>query len=134
MEVSFSKNSESSPIFSIRPACNAPDAIISPTGCSHTLRNSTVPRKVRSSNLNDRKYCKSEIFGWNVISRYLFSSKYSPFIRSEEKYLLKTTGGKLIYFPSLSTQYKLILFMYRTISSVVSNTTLYISTLWRFKP
>ena len=46
MEVSFSKNSESSPIFSKRPACNAPDAIISPTGCSHTLRNSTVVASV----------------------------------------------------------------------------------------
>ena len=57
--VSEARSDASADTFSASPAWNAAGAKASRTGCSQTERNSTVPRCVRSSNLNGRSQATS---------------------------------------------------------------------------
>ena len=85
---------------------NAAGAKASRTGCSQTERNSTVPRCVRSSNLNGRSQATSPASGEKRqlrCSRAL-GSQYSARIVPLPRYSESGTGVKLRYQPPRSAQ------------------------------
>ena len=85
---------------------NAAGANASRTGCSQTERNSTVPRWVRSSNLNGRNHATSSASGENRHCRCIpaMPSQYSALIVPFSRYPESGIGVKFKYHPPRSTQ------------------------------